>query len=356
MPGVQEDGSQIGGFEPLAIAIQEHVARLEAEMDGTYPVLNWDNIEAFRAGEISLARINLAGDRKLVAQALGILLTRAADQNDELYCHHAFLGHPGSYLETLKAFFVPGKSSKWESQEIVRTDDRGYVWRGQRFVFTGDPRTKDAFIPAPMGPYFDRQRKQPMSRRELTQMLASPESNVFAGIIAAIYMGIQPMDLIPIYSQDRIPSGILADQSVKGRLRASAGKLDAQTIAKIKEAVYLLPSILLTEGEDNYYPSFAPNSFVEAVNLIMERGLVDKVDQGGLNGIGLGFTRYSHTVVPTLVLRGASEVAQMTTSAQKLYGDARTTKILSLFGSSCTTNIVTAYFNFETGAKVEDVQ
>lgn len=169
-------------------------------------------------------------------------------------------------------------------------------------------------------------------------------------------MGVTPHELLPPYCRDRIPTGILADKSIKDRLRASAGKLDPEVIVKIREAVYLLPSILLVEGKDIFYPSFAPNSFVQALDLIEEKGLICQVDENDLAAFGLGFVRYSHTVVPTLVLRGASEVAQMTTAAQRLYGDARTTKILSLFGSSCTTNIVTAYFNFESGVKVEDVQ
>lgn len=175
MAGIQKDGSLIGGFEPLAIATQEHVARLEADMDNTYPVLNWDNIEAFKAGKISLARINLAGDNRLVAQALGILLRRAANERDELYCHHAWQGHPGTYKETLEAFFEPGKGINWEAPEIVRTDEvNGYVWRAHRFVLTGEPRIKEAFVPEPMRVYFDQSKRKPMTQKELIEMIANP--------------------------------------------------------------------------------------------------------------------------------------------------------------------------------------
>ena len=59
------------------------------------------------------------------------------------------------------------------------------------------------------------------------------------------------------------------------------------------------------------------------------------------------FVEQEHVVTARAIFRGISEIAQEMPEARKLHGDARTTELLARYGNEFSTELVTAYFEFQ---------
>lgn len=348
---IGQDGTPITPIESIIDATAEPLRGVEMAMDKTYPIITIDNLPAFQNGNLPTARFYLGPDKnsRLTQLIFVALLERAHDPNDPIYCQHAARKHQKTYMDVLNELSI-SHNLALERQEMYRTDTRdGYIWRGHRFVIAGEKRLRETYVPQPLANYFEQKKRssKPPSDRETVKMLTNPQFHVFASVISAIYMGIEPNRLMSRLSRTHIVGGVFAQPEVSSKLKADCGKLTEANIRKIRNGILGLADRLMVNGKGARFPSFSANSYIDAILSLQEQGIIPNgLTQNDMDEIGFGFVSYSHNVIPTLVLKGASEVAQQTAQATGLYGNYRTTAIMDLYRRHSTTDIVTAYFNF----------
>ena len=217
-----------------------------------------------------------------------------------------------------------------------------------RYVFTSiAPKDKEVFVPKPVSIYYDNLAVlgRTERRREQAQFLVDAVRRGMPpvqALVLGVYIGLREDELLGNpYDYSKI-GGVLGSVACLPKVREGFGKLGEAKIRSVREAFRLAREGLVIAKSGRM--SFDPDNYHQVVEEFGRLGLVKNRD---LTTLGLEYTPYTMAVTPTLVLRGLTEVAQTTTVASRLYGDFRDEKIAELFGSYCTTDVITAYYQFE---------
>ncbi len=160
-------------------------------------------------------------------------------------------------------------------------------------------------------------------------------------LVLGVYMGLREDELLGNPYEYHKLGGVFGSAVCLPIVRERIGKLNEHKITAIREAFRIAREGLVITSSGRM--SFDPENYHQVVDEFGRLGLVKGAD---LNSCGLDYLPYTMEVTPTLVLRGLTEVAQTTSVASRLYGDFRDQKIEELFGKYCTTDVVTAYYQF----------
>ncbi len=220
-----------------------------------------------------------------------------------------------------------------------------------RYVFTSiEPKDKEVFVPKPVSIYYDNLAVlgRTERRREQAQFLIDAVRRGMPpvqALVLGVYIGLREDELLGNpYDYSKI-GGVLGSVACLPKVREGFGRLNEAKIRSVREAFRLAREGLVIAKSGRM--SFDPDNYHQVVEEFERLGLVKNRD---LKAQGLEYIPYTMAVTPTLVLRGLTEVAQTTAVAPRLYGDFRDEKIAELFGSYCTTDVITGYYQFEPSA------
>ena len=329
-------------------AIAETERNIQEAVDRQAPRITRENYAAFQAGDLPMGRFDIKdSDRQLTAAGIATALTRAKSPEDVLYCRHAAVEHPKTYQEVIDVL-LDQQRIRSRNVEFRRTDAvAGYEYIARRLILEGTEQPKIVYTPAPFAAYYTSFRAiedQPEVLKENVRALLRKQKDIhpLSTLMSAIYAGLRPFDIVG--GEPRELGRLLAGTEIKENIRKHVGKLDTDKILEINLALRYFFDNLLVEEEETWRPSYDPTRYDATLDYLVTRRLLKKEDRERKE---FQFVEQEHVVTARAIFRGISEIAQEMPEARKLHGDARTTELLARYGNEFSTELVTAYFEFQ---------